>query len=85
MIELFKASNKQNKEDEKTRQFINEIISAKRELKIAMDNFNYADRDDLVDLYSHQITLAQAKYDVLIKNARLYNIKLNHYLLEQTK
>ena len=49
MIELFKASNKQNKEDEKTRQFINEIISAKRELKIAMDNFNYADRDDLVD------------------------------------
>lgn len=85
MMQLFKLQNQPNKEDEQTRQLIKEIIAAKRELKVAMDNFNYADRKDLVDLYSHQITVAQSKYDVLIKNARLYNLKLDRYLLDKTR
>ena len=84
MMELFKLPSQPSKEDEQTRRLINEIIAAKRELTIAMDNFNYADRKDLVDLFSHQITLAQAKCDVLIKNARAYNVKCSHYLLDKT-
>lgn len=85
MMQLFKLANQPSKEDEQTKQLINEILAAKRELKIAMDNFNYADRQDLVDLYSHQITVAQSRYDVLIKNARVHNLKSNPYLLDKTR
>ena len=58
---------------------LTELVEARQELLVALQNFDFASTSELVDLFSHQITLAQVKYDFIIKKARNNNISFDNY------
>lgn len=47
-----------------------DIIRAKEELYIATKSFEYADTEDLIDIWTLQIAVARKKCDYLIKLAK---------------
>lgn len=57
-----------NKE-ECDKSIINGILESQKKLRIAHQNFEYAN-GDLVDYYSYQIKSEQAKIDYLLKQAK---------------
>ena len=56
------------KEEECDRSIIQSILESQKKLKIAHQNFEYAN-GDLIDYYSYQIKSEQAKIDYLLKQA----------------
>ncbi|MBP3463123.1 MAG: DUF2508 family protein [Clostridia bacterium] len=57
------------KEEECDRSIIQSILESQKKLKIAHQNFEYAN-GDLIDYYSYQIKSEQAKIDYLLKQAK---------------
>lgn len=57
-------------EIEKEEDLIRSIIKAKKDLKLARQNFEYAKEGDLIDYYVYQIKANQSKLDYLIKAAK---------------
>ena len=51
------------------------LLDARRELSVAYSNFDFATTSDLIDICSHQITIAQAKYDYILKKAKKNHLK----------
>lgn len=47
-----------------------DIMKAKEELYIATQSFEYADTEDLIDIWTLQIAVARKKCDYLIKLAK---------------
>lgn len=66
-------------------EIVRDITDAKAELDTAMQNYNFADTDDLVDLYSYKIIAAQTKYNMLIKKARKNGLSHQQYLNDSVK
>ena len=66
-IEENKIIEKTDKEKEL--ELIINIIKAKKELDLAMKNFEYAE-DDLIDFYTYKIKATRSKYDYLVKKAK---------------
>ena len=71
-------------EVEKERELIDNIAKTTRELKVANNNFNFA-QGDLVDYYTYQIKANQAKLDYLIKMAKRKGIKVDIEKKEEKK
>lgn len=71
-------------EVEKERELIDNIAKTTRELKVANNNFNFA-QGDLVDYYTYQIKANQAKLDYLIKMAKRKGIKVDIGKKEEKK
>lgn len=46
------------------------LLEARRELNVAYANFDFAVASDLIDICTHQITVAQAKYDYILRKAK---------------
>ena len=61
------------------------IITAKKELETANQNFNFATTEELVDIYTYQIIAAKRKYDFLIRQARENNIYHSDYLSREVR
>ena len=61
-------------------EILTELMFAKRDLMIALNNFDFAINAEMVDLFSHQITLAQARYDYIILRARAANISFDNHI-----
>ena len=61
---------------EKEIELIISIIKAKKELDIALKNFEYA-QEDLIDFYTYQIKATRAKLDYLIKKAKTKGLALD--------
>ena len=68
-------SNKQNVENSRY-EIMCEILAVQREMSIALQNLDFAEDFDNIDVASHKITLAQSRYDRIIKKAR--DIKLDY-------
>jgi len=60
-------------------EILQDILAAKRELLIATQNFNFADNNELIDLYSYQIIVAQSKCDYLLKKAKDNGISYSQF------
>jgi len=65
---------KENKMEEKSKEeidkeLIKSIINAKKELKNASNNYEYAD-GELIDYYLYQIKASQSKLNYLLKKAK---------------
>ena len=63
-------------EYEKEIELIKAIIKTREELKSNNKNFEYA-QDELVDYYTYQIKANQAKWDYLIKLAKIKRIEVD--------
>ena len=63
-------------EVEKEKELIDNIANTTRELKVANNNFNFA-QGELVDYYTYQIKANQSKLDYLIKLAKRKGIKVD--------
>ena len=61
------------------KEILQDILVAKRELLIATQNFDFADNNELIDLYSYQIIVAQSKCDYLLKKARDNGISYSQF------
>ena len=66
--------------ERKRRELIQDIVTAKNELFTATQNFDFADCDEMVDLYSHRIIAAQTKYNLLMRKAKESGISCRAYL-----
>jgi len=55
---------------------INDINMAKSELETATRNFEYADSEELVDIYTLQIAVARKKCNRLIRLAKEQGIEI---------
>ena len=75
MIEEYRKEEKiiEKTEIEKEIELVKSIIKTREELKNANKNFEYAE-DDLVDYYTYQIKVNQAKLNYLIKLAKTKGI-----------
>ena len=62
-------------EEEKNTELIKSIIKTKEHLKLAQNNFEYAE-NDLIDYYSYNIKADLAKLDYLIKQAKSNGLML---------
>ena len=62
-------------EDEKNMELLRSIIKTKEHLKLAQNNFEYAE-NDLIDYYSYNIKADLAKLDYLIKQAKSNGLML---------
>jgi len=71
-----------DQKDALLKEIMQDIFVAKRELLLANQNFNFADNDELIDLYSYQIIVAQGKCDYLLKKARDNGINCSQFLSE---
>jgi len=60
-------------------EILTELTNAQRDLAVALHNFDFAANAEMVDLFSHQITLAQSRYDYIILRARAANIRFENY------
>jgi hypothetical protein len=56
--------------DKYFKEIIQDLLSAKAELDAAVQNFNFADSDELIDLYAYKIKAAQTKYSLFLKKAK---------------
>lgn len=63
-------------EDEKKIELIMSVLKAKRELELAIKNFETAEKG-LVDYYIYQIKASKSKLDFLVNKARDKGISLN--------
>ncbi len=63
-------------EEEKRVELIKSIMSAKKELQNANNNFEHAEHD-MVDYYTYQIKASQEKLDYLIRVAKSRGIVLD--------
>ena len=63
-------------EEEKNTELIKSIIKTKEHLKLAQNNFEYAE-NDLIDYYSYNIKADLAKLDYLIKQAKSNGLMYN--------
>ena len=63
-------------EKEKEIELIMSIMKVKKELEIAMKNFEYAE-DDLIDYYTYHIKATRAKFDYLVKKAKDQGLALD--------
>lgn len=68
-IEPKAVSDKEVKED-----LLRSIRSAKVELEVAHENYNYAS-EELIDYYSYQIKAAQAKFDYLLRKVKKMSLE----------
>ena len=71
-------------EVEKEKELIDNIAKTSRELKVANNNFNFA-QEELVDYYIYQIKANQSKLDYLIKMAKRQGIKVDIGKKEEKK
>ncbi|OQB14514.1 MAG: hypothetical protein BWY15_01023 [Firmicutes bacterium ADurb.Bin193] len=80
MPEAAKTATPKAELDKAGEEIIHDIILAKTELETATQNYNFADSDDLIDIYAYRIIAAQTKYNMLIKKAREKGLSYNEYL-----
>ena len=67
------------------KEIISDIIETKAELDSAVQNYNFADCDELIDHYSYRIKAAQTKYGMLLKKAKENGISHTEYLSSSIK
>jgi len=67
-------------EEEKEIELMVSIVKTKKELEVAIHNFEYA-QDDLIDYYTYQIKATRAKFDYLLKEAKGKGLALD--MIEQ--
>lgn len=65
------------KQEEKNKDLIVNILKTKMELNINIKNYEYAEQEQ-VDYFLYQIKANQAKLDYLIKKAKENKIELNN-------
>ena len=63
------------KEEEKLDELLISIYKTKRDMDVAIKNFEYAD-GDLIDYYTYKIKGAKSKLDYLIKKAKKNGIEI---------
>ena len=63
-------------EDELQTELIKSIIDAKKQLNLAIKNFEYAD-GELIDYYIYQIKATRSKLDYLVKKAKSKSIEID--------
>ena len=69
-----KIRDKTDKEKEK--ELLLSIIKVKKELDNVNKNFQFAD-GDLIDYYTYQIKASRAKFDYLIKQAKIQGLEIS--------
>jgi len=62
------------------KEMISDIAEIKAELDSAVQNYNFADCDELIDHYSYKIKAAQTKYNMLLKRAKENGLTNAEYL-----
>ena len=73
---LIEKMVKGKNDKEKERELMQTIIETKEMLKIARNNFEYAE-EDMIDYYTYQIKAHQSKLGYLIKIAKRKGIELS--------
>lgn len=78
MEEGYKKEKKiiEKTEDELQTELIKSIIDAKKQLNLAIKNFEYAD-GELIDYYIYQIKATRSKLDYLVKKAKSKSIEID--------
>lgn len=78
MEEEYKKEKKiiEKTEDELQTELIKSIIDAKKQLNLAIKNFEYAD-GELIDYYIYQIKATRSKLDYLVKKAKSKSIEID--------
>ena len=78
MEEIYKREQKIIEKTEKERQIelVRAIIDAKRQLNLAIKNFEYAD-GELIDYYVYQIKATRSKLDYLVKKAKIRQMEID--------
>ena len=78
MEENFKREQKIIEKTEKETQIelVRSIIEAKRQLNLAIKNFEYAD-GELIDYYVYQIKATRSKLDYLVKKAKIRQMEID--------
>ena len=76
-------------EDEKKIELIMSVLKAKRELELAIKNFETAEAE-LIDYYAYQIKAEKAKLDYLIKEVKNIGVRVDiinniEILLKETR
>lgn len=83
--ELSEKEELAREKDEQLKEIIHDIIVAKAELATATQNYNFADSDELIDIFSYKIIAAQTKYNMLLKKAKQNGIAYADYLNDTVK
>ena len=63
-------------EQETQEELVKSIIQAKKQLNLAIKNFEYAD-NELIDYYVYQIKANRAKIDYLVKKAKSKSMQID--------
>ncbi|MBQ9297740.1 MAG: DUF2508 family protein [Clostridia bacterium] len=63
-------------EQETQEELVKSIIQAKKQLNLAIKNFEYAD-NELIDYYVYQIKANRAKIDYLVKKAKTKSMQID--------
>lgn len=69
--------------DKYFKEIIQDLLSAKAELDAAVQNFNFADSDELIDLYAYKIKAAQTKYSLFKKSKGKRNFTFRILLMHK--
>ncbi len=71
--------------DRLIREIISDIVETKTELDAAVQNYNFADCEELLDHYTYKIKAAQTKYNMLLKKAKSQGLTNIEYLANNIK
>ncbi len=82
---LFENARIETEKDKLRSEIIHDLITAKTELSNAVQNYDFADTDELVDLYAYRIIAAQTQYNRLLKKAKEHGLSNPEYLNHQVK
>ncbi len=83
--EIFEVEKVDSVKDKLTEEVIHDLIIAKAELANAIQNYDFADSDELVDLYSYRIIAAQTQYNRLLKQAKEKGLSNPEFLSDNVK
>ena len=67
---------KEKTENETQIELVRSIIEAKKQLNLAIRNFEYAD-GELIDYYVYQIKATRSKLDYLVKKAKIRQMEID--------
>lgn len=70
LFERYQKTPLQQAREQQCKELLHDIVRAKRDMEIAMQNFNNVPNDELADVYSYQFSAAQTKCNYLIRKAK---------------
>ncbi len=72
-----KAKTAALKDMEETAQLLESISSIKKEWSSAVNNFEYADSQEMVDYYTYKIKAYEVMYEFLLKKAKAKGVRVD--------